>query len=485
MDNIRKVRTSMVLSIAWKNIWRNKKRSLIVMTAVLLGTTAGVFTSGLMLGWVDQRIESVIFTEDGHIKIHNPEYLNNEEIGNTLSDAVRIEDYLLKSADVKAVSNRIKVTAMASTSRGNTALVINGVNIKDEKAVSDLYTKIVQNGGEYLNESSSYPIFISDKTAELLRVKNYEIPVSYIDSLEKTGAPYQIIRKLSSLSGIRFNTGELMKKELTKLLNKKEIAEYGSEILKKSEHYRIRSKIVFTFTDIKGELVNQSFRVCGVYKTDNTMFDQMNAYVLKNDLTGLTGLASGDSHEIGVVLNKDVDVNDFQELLHRKFPQASVMNWREMAPDAGMISEYMNLFYLIIMGFIFFALAFGIINTMLMAILDRTKELGMLMAIGMNRNRVFAMIMLETIFLTLVGAIAGMLTGWIIILITGHTGLDFSSVEEGFEAMGWSSLVYPHITPTFFFSVTLLVIVTGILASIYPARKALSLNPVEAIRTDN
>lgn len=485
MDNIRKVRTSMVLSIAWKNIWRNKKRSLIVMTAVLLGTTAGVFTSGLMLGWVDQRIKTVIFTEDGHLKIHNPEYLNNEEIGNKLQDATGIKDYLLKSSEVKAVSSRIKVTAMASTSRGNTALVLNGVNIKDEKSISDLYNKIVHDGGEYLNEADSNQIFISDKTAELLRIKNFGIPVSYIDSLEKTGAPYQIIRKLSSLSNIRFNTGDLMKKELTKLLNKKEITEYGSEILEKSEHYRIRSKIVFTFTDVNGELVSQSFRVCGIYKTDNTMFDQMNAYVLKKDLAGLTGLNSDDSHEIGILLNKDADENDFQELLHVKFPQVSVMNWREMAPDAGMISEYMNLFYLIIMGFILFALAFGIINTMLMAILDRTKELGMLMAIGMNKKRVFAMIMLETIFLTLVGAIAGMLTGWIIILITGHTGLDFSSVEEGFEAMGWSSLVYPHITPEFFFSVTLLVIVTGILASIYPARKALSLNPVEAIRTDN
>lgn len=83
----------MVWSIAWKNIWRNKKRSLIVMTAVLLGTTAGVFTSGLMLGWVDQRIKTVIFTEDGHLKIHNPEYLNNEEIGNKLQDATGIKNY--------------------------------------------------------------------------------------------------------------------------------------------------------------------------------------------------------------------------------------------------------------------------------------------------------------------------------------------------------------------------------------------------------
>lgn len=69
-------------------------------------------------------------------------------------------------------------------------MVLNGVNIKEEKAVTDLYNKIVHDGGEYLNETDSNRIFISDKTAELLRIKNYGIPVSYIDSLEKTGAPY-------------------------------------------------------------------------------------------------------------------------------------------------------------------------------------------------------------------------------------------------------------------------------------------------------
>ena len=107
------------------------------------------------------------------------------------------------------------------------------------------------------------------------------------------------------------------------------------------------------------------------------------------------------------------------------------------------MADYMTMYYFIIMGFILFALAFGIVNTMLMAILERTKELGMLMAIGMNRKRVFNMIMLETIFLTMVGAVAGMGLGWLLIAVTGHTGINFSSVGEGFEAFGWAAIVYP------------------------------------------
>jgi len=130
------------------------------------------------------------------------------------------------------------------------------------------------------------------------------------------------------------------------------------------------------------------------------------------------------------------------------------------------------------------ALAFGIINTMLMAIIERTKELGMLMAIGMNRRRVFKMIMLETVFLTFVGAAVGMLSGWVIIEILGKTGIHFASWGEGYEAIGFAARVYPVVTPEFFAFTTIMVIATAIISSMWPARKALKLIPVEALRTE-
>jgi ABC-type lipoprotein release transport system permease subunit len=475
----------MIWSIAWKNVWRNRKRSLIVIAAVLLGTTAGVFTTGLIIGWVDQRVDAVIHTEASHLKLHNPAFLNNEEIGNTIPHIHDVCRYLDHKPEVRAYSKRIKLVGMASTSRGNTAVMLQGIDVEKEKQVSELFTKIIPDGGGFFETSGAYPIVISDKTAEQLRIKSYQLTDSQLDSLKTAGVPDGVVDRMKPVLNIRYNTKNLLKKAVSQYLNRKEIARYGAIILRVSEHYRLRSKIVFTITDKKGEMINQSFRVCGIFHTTNTMFDQSNAFVLQDELAALTGLGPDEFHEIGILLHDDSKTVPMQQDIRKHFPGLSVLNWLELAPDAGMIVKYLDFYNYIIMGFILFALAFGIINTMLMAVLERTKELGMLMAIGMNKKRVFNMIMLETVFLTLVGAIFGMALGWLVILLTGRTGLDFSSVAEGFEAMGWAAVVYPKITAGYFFGITLLVVVTGILSSIIPARKALKLNPVDAIRTDN
>ena len=252
-----------------------------------------------------------------------------------------------------------------------------------------------------------------------------------------------------------------------------------------AKNYKLRSKIVFTFSGVNGEMSYQSFRVCGIFKTNNTMFDQMNAFVKEESIASVAGFMPNDYHEISIILNNETeDLNNFKTTLQSEFPEASIMTWKELAPDAGMMADFMTVYYYIIMGVIFFALAFGIINTMLMAVLERIKELGMLMAIGMNKKRVFNMIMLETIFLTIVGSAAGMVIGGALIGIFGKVGMNFASVQEGFEAFGWSAMVYPNIDISFFFGVTIMVIIIAIISSIIPARKALKLNPVEAIRTE-
>lgn len=475
----------LIVSIAWKNVWRNRKRSFIVITAVLLGTAAGVFTSGLMVGWVNQRTDSLVHTEIGHLKIHHPDFLKNEEISLLVPQATELRAFLANQPAVKASSERLKCMVMASTSRGTTGLALQGIEPEKEKQVSDLHTRLVPHSGDYLNPTSPGSILISDRTAELLKIKTYILTPEKRTQLNQLGVPTSVTDKLNELDHGRFHTEKRFQRALSERLTPEEINAYGSVLSREAVQYRLRSKIICTLNGIDGEMVSQSFRVGGIYETSNAVFDLTTAYVLKSDLAQLTGLSVDDCHEIGLILHDEKAMKPLQESIKANFPLVSVLNWLEISPEAGLFAEYMDFFYYILMGFILFALAFGILNTMLMAVLERTKELGMLMAIGMSRLRIFTMIMLESIFLTLTGALGGMGLGWVIITITGHTGLDFSVVGEGFEAMGWSAVVYPSITPDFFIGVTVLVILTGLLAALIPARKALELNPVDAIKSDN
>jgi ABC-type antimicrobial peptide transport system permease subunit len=144
------------------------------------------------------------------------------------------------------------------------------------------------------------------------------------------------------------------------------------------------------------------------------------------------------------------------------------------------MDQYMYIFILIIL----LGLCFGIINTMLMAVLERTKEIGMLMAIGMNKRRIFSMIILESVMLTVTGGIFGIGLGTLITKFFETTPINLSMFSQGLESFGYAAVVYTSLKPKMIVIISILVIITGILSAIYPARKALKLNPAEATRTD-
>ena len=169
----------------------------------------------------------------------------------------------------------------------------------------------------------------------------------------------------------------------------------------------------------------------------------------------------------------------FQEM----FPDILSEDWSEIQPYVSFLTEYMSIMMGVFMLIILGALGFGIVNTMLMVILERTRELAMLMAIGMTKSRIFMMILSETILLALVGALLGEILSLLLINYYGEAGIDLSSMAECLETIGYSAITYPVLEPLRYFQITVMVFITGLLASIYPAIKALKLDPAKAIRS--
>ncbi len=247
---------------------------------------------------------------------------------------------------------------------------------------------------------------------------------------------------------------------------------------------KLRSKIIFTFQDYEGNLTGGAFKIAGIYKTSNSMFDESTIFVRKSDLQRLTMIPENSAHEIVV----NLDNQEFDKTVKTKivelFPDTKTKLWTELKPELALFNEVMGMYMYIFVGIILFALGFGIVNTMLMVVLERVKEIGMLLAVGMNRMRVFKMIVLETVFLSLTGGFVGIVLGGLVSQYFSVNAIDLSIWSAGLSKIGWSSLVNTSISFGSLIGITLMVIITGILAAIYPARKALKLNPADALRTE-
>ena len=255
-----------------------------------------------------------------------------------------------------------------------------------------------------------------------------------------------------------------------------------SERLAQKLKVGLKNKIIITVQDVNKNITGGAFRIVGIYRTDNVMFDEANIFVRGTDLSRLTGLSGKEAHEIAVLLNKN-ETSVAIKALSEKLPGLEVRAWQQLSPEAGYLVSAMNQYMFIFIIIILIALCFGIINTMLMVIMERIHELGMLMAIGMNKVRVFNMIMLETVFLSLTGGITGLILGYAVISYVAKVGINLFFWKEAFAELGYSSFVYPVIDSKTMVLTAIMVIFAGLISALYPAYKALKLNPSEAIRT--
>ncbi|MEL7118562.1 MAG: FtsX-like permease family protein [Bacteroidota bacterium] len=245
---------------------------------------------------------------------------------------------------------------------------------------------------------------------------------------------------------------------------------------------KIRSKVVLTFQDVEGEIVSAAFRVQGIFDTKNNLFDESKIFVKRVDLNRLLNFPESAAHEIGVILKDNKDVKLLKPQWDAHFKTAVAEPYYEVSPDLELYESQMSTVSQIYLTIILLALIFGIINTMLMSILERFRELGMLMAIGMNKLKVFGMIVMETFLLSFAGVPLGLLLGWLTITYFGTRGMNLSAFSESLQMYGMSDFIYFQVDAATYYNVPLMVAITAIIASIYPALKAIRLKPVEAIR---
>jgi putative ABC transport system permease protein len=411
----------MLFSISWRNVWRNKLRSAIMLVSIALGITAGIFMTAFYKGMADQRIDKVIRTELSHIQIHENEFRKNSDINKFIPDAFQISASIRKMDNVAGVSNRLIIYSMVASAETSAGIKISGIIPEEEMKVTNLQEKIVE--GSYLNPGKKNPVLMSRKLALKLKVKP-------------------------------------------------------------------GSKVIITMQDVNNNIISGAFRITGLFDTRSTLYDEANIFVLYDDLAKLMNSPSSAAHEIAVRAASNEQVSKLVSYLAAEYKGLEILPWTELSPELGYLTEAMDFMMYVFILIILLALLFGLVNTMLMVVLERIKEIGMLMAVGMNKVRIFLMIMLESVFLTLSGGFAGVITGALISLYFETHKIDLSltfpnsGVGTAYEDLGYDSFVYTSIDIGLLINVTWLVLLTGIIGSLYPAYRALQNNPSEALRIE-
>ena len=240
------------------------------------------------------------------------------------------------------------------------------------------------------------------------------------------------------------------------------------------------NKITFIYKHKKLDTI--LLNVTGIYKTSNTSYDQTNIFVNRNELND--HISNKEIvHEIAIGCHSIENAKKLKEIIAPISPNNKVQTWKELKPELAYANEMMSSFIYIFMIIILIALSFGIINTMLMAVLERKRELGMLMSVGMNKKNIFFIIILETLFISLVAMPVGLILSYIIISYFKTVGIDLSIVGEGMESFGVGTIVYPELPLKMYVNISIMTLSITFLSSFFPAKRALKLNPAEAVRS--
>lgn len=402
----------MIAIIAWRNLWRNRARSLIIIISVALGMWAGTFINAIYYGMGQSRMRIAIDHEVSHIQIHHPAFGDDQEARYNM-DADSLRAALENRPGVRAFSLRSVAPGMLATTSGSRGIRVNGVDPTAEQATRNLAGFVRQ--GDYLNPGQRNRVLVSTKLAEKLKLD-------------------------------------------------------------------IGNKIVVTLLDTAGNITSGAFRICGLYRSENAPLDELNIFVVKADLDRLIGSA-GRAHEAALLLSGDETLMPVYSDLKQTLPQLKVERWQELSPETDLILSSLDTYTLVFMAIILLALSFGIINTMLMAVLERTRELGVLMAVGMNKWRIFGMVVSETVLLAIIGAPVGLVAAWATVHWLNRTGIDLSILMgEVMRDFGYATVIYPELPWHNVIQTLELVLIAALLAAVFPAWKALRLRPVEAIR---
>ena len=397
--------------LSWRYLWRNHRRTLIMLLAISVGVWAMIFMTALMRGMVDQMIEDGIDALPGLVQVHHPAYRDDPNIVNNLPvPAAELRD-VLGPPPIEAWAMRVKVPAMISSERESRGVTLLGVDPGPEVELGFDLESIV--AGRFLEGPEDQGLVVGRKMLERLETD-------------------------------------------------------------------LGKRVVVMSQDPDNAIADRGFRIVGVFEGKLSAQEDNLIYAALGTTQDFLGMGERVS-EIAVTGGDYRDVDELLGAVRTAFGDTiEVLAWTELDPYLGMMMRVMDGFVLVWVVVIFLALSFGLANTLMMAVFERVREIGLMQALGMRPASILYQVLLESLMLLVLGLLVGNALA-VLSILPIRDGIDLSVVAEGIEMMGASSTLYPSLNPRDLVTANAVVIVLGILTSLLPAWRASRYRPVEAI----
>jgi len=441
---------------AWRNLWRNKRRTIIITAAIVVGLLGIMIFMAYVNTWMQQTVENAAGIKIGHVQIQAPAYHDNPQLKYSIPHDPALRTKLLAAPKVKGAGARIKAQVFARNPRKAEVTTLYGTDPAHEADLSMTPASVLQ---EWIR--------LPRQILEEVQAQNPD--------WDKRPAMHQqaLARKLHP---------ELAEPSRWLREDDDKGIVIGSDMAKRF-NAGVGSRITLRGSRPDGEVTGASFAVVGVFNTGLQEFDRTTVYVT---LTAAQELFQMQGRVTEWVVNAEFP-EDSWEVKAGVEPLATademvVTTWQEQEPLIVKMMAYTNKFMWIFYGFFYVAMAFGIANTMLMSVMERKREIGMMLALGVRRRTILGVILAEAAFLALFAGIIGAALSYAIIRYFEINGLDLTAYIEGMSYFDMRGVMYPFLTVRDFLSVLGVTVGVAMAMAFYPAYKASRLVPTVAIR---
>lgn len=404
----------MLLTLAWRNIWRNRSRSLITMTSVASAVLLATLTVSLQKGVFDNLIANVVSFYSGYVQVHRIGYWKEQSLENSFTLSDSLIKTVLGTPGVQHCTPRLEAFALFSSGEKTKGCMVAGIAPESEDRVTRLKSKLIV--GEYLTDSSRQ-VLVGEGLAKRLGA-------GVGDTLVLLGQGY-----FGSTAAGKYVVGGLL--------------HFGSPDL--------NDRLVFM------PLVRAQ--------------EWLDAPRMATTLV-ISPKNPSNSNIAAIGLRQALSPNEFE-----------VMRWEEMMPDIEEHIRTDTASSKIVLGVLYLLISFGIFATLLMMLIERRREFGMLVALGMKKAQLARVVLAESVLLTLTGCFAGLLFSLPVVWwLREHPIRMGGETAKTYEKFGFEAVFPTAFEPSVFLEQAFVVLAVGLVLAIYPVVNVLRLKPVEAMR---